>query len=333
MADALDAAIDAATPAAVDAATGTPDKADTTSAVAPKIETPKSAPAVAAGSAAQPTTTGSSVAATTQPNGEDGEPSDADWLNIEKRGRILQNARDKEKARVEAALWEEVGYGKDDYVALKPHLDYLAQDAVGYWKWLGNHLLNEGLIQPSNGNGHGNGHTPAATTSQRPTPDLRAEDGRLAYSAEAVEQLLVHHGQDLMRQFEDRIKPLDATRQELERQKIDVRADQHAKAFVANARENWEGFKDLEPQIHAAMKKDGRVTVESAYNRLLPAYLKDKRTRLESEIRQKTLDEIAAKPKAPTKNVAPSAASVGTHQSRRGSLDSRLDEAAAPFMS
>jgi hypothetical protein len=245
----------------------------------------------------------------------------------ERLKRIVQNTRDKAQSQVYEG---EIGYTPDEYRTLKPWVDLLAQDGVAAYHAIGARLRQQGLLNDA---APAQAPPPVAArpVAQRPQPDLRAEDGTLAYSAPAMEQLLQWQAAQINGQLDERFKPFDEMQHERKVEQIHNHADKLATAAIAQA-ETWEGWNDLKPKVAAMMQRDGRHTLNSAYNALLPAYLKERDTKLKAEARQQTLDEIAAKPKAPGKSVAPSAATVGNRQDRRRlSTDDKMDAALAQF--
>ncbi len=92
--------------------------------------------------------------------------------------------------------------------------------------------------------------------------------------------------------------------------------------------ESWEGFNELKPEIAKLMDADGRVTFESAYNRLYQPWRKEQARQLKEQTRQEVLKEIKTTPAAAGKSIKPGSPVPTAKASRRGrSFDSDLDSA------
>lgn len=342
MPDTIDAIMDAAVPSIPDAGAEKPSASANGLSGTPAPKTAPSGSAATPGSGDAPTRTATTEAPTTAVPASDGKPSQADpdelsadeqkrGVPVERHTRIVQNARDRERVATETRVYEsEIGYSKDEYGTLKPYVDALANDLPRFYRMIEPQLKRFGLVP------NGNGHTaqpegqqpPAKVVAERPQPDSQSEDGRKFYSEKAMEALSAWERQQILAEVDARLKPHNETRAALERQTVDSQAREYAATTIAEASQ-WEGFEELKPQIVKAMKADGRVTIQSAYLKFHPAWRKEQDKKLETTIRQKQLDEIAAKPKPPN-DVRPSAAPVGSRtKTRRSTLDSKLDEAAA----
>jgi len=267
------------------ASSDTPTSADTASA---------SADAPADG--ARPTAA-SSVEPTKQAGDADGDlvKNDADWLTLDKRRTILQNARKNEREVFARELSDQLGVPISDQNAIANFRAFIS-DPAGYVRTYGKHF---GLQVPE--------QTPQRQAQpqgqfERPKPRLSAEDGTPAYAAPEVDALVGHLEQQIA-QMQQMLNPIKQTHQELQRQRV------HAEAFQTAQRDfdemkSWEGFDDVMPRMLELMKADGRVTPDSAYRR---AYQEVYRPKLEEKVRKSVLDELKTSPAATPKGVSPTA--------------------------
>ncbi len=167
-------------------------------------------------------------------------------------------------------------------------ITWLSSDPVGFYRAMGQQLTQRGYS------------TQAQAEPQEPAPDLVTEQGKPVYSAD---QLKAWHRWNNAQLDEKYGRPLQQLQQASQVAEITQRASAEAQTTLHEARTTWEGFPELEPKIYALMKSDGRVTLDSAYNRVFrEEYLPTLKTRE----RQAVLSDLAKKPGAST--VSPSAA-------------------------
>lgn len=320
MADSLSGDISAA----IEKATASPEPSGSPSpsaapSSAPAAAPPSAPPARGSGSEPTPSAPRSAVAPTTRasepsdPSGKPVEPPAERWPSI------LENARTKARQEAEAQFRELYGLSQGvDPVAVRAHLSALMADPVAYHRQLTDSLTRQGLM--------GQPQQPA----QRPAPDLRSEDGRAAYSAEALEQLLAWQQAQLDQKLSQILAPLQQTHQTVQVERMRQQAWSSAEAEVSEAK-TWDGFEELRPQIHELMAADKRVTLWSAYNRLHQAQLKDRDEKIRRETRQATLTELQSRPNPSTVTPAQPRLS-GTPRSNGRGLNADLDDAIARAM-
>ncbi len=329
-----------ATTEAPSTSTSTPAKQPTPapSSSTPAGGSPSPAPAAASGSEAAPTTAGKTQAPATGATDEDGEIiQDQGWLNLDKRRTILSNARTKAQQQArETILEQELGLPKGvNLQSVRTHLQMLGSDAVAYHRQLGENLRRRGLLPPEGAS------TPPPTTVQtppaaatprpRPQPDLVFNDGRRAYSEEAQADLLEWQSEQLTAQFnralEERLGPMQETHEIVQAEAVRNEAHAVAAATLEEA-STWHRFGEFKKQIAELMVADRRVTVFSAYNRLLQAALKNENARVAEESRTATLDELSRRPGRDLVPGSPAATVVDPAARKRGgSLDDLLTDA------
>lgn len=95
--------------------------------------------------------------------------------------------------------------------------------------------------------------------SGRPLPDIIIrETGQRFYSADQAEALVEWRAG----QLEGRIKTIEG------RETV-TDAQQEARAILNDAQRNWEGFSDYAEDIFKEMRRDKRITLETAYRRVV----------------------------------------------------------------
>ncbi len=312
----LDSDISSALESAASSLSGQPAAETTPTTDAPKTEA-ASQPASAADASVTASTAPGSTApasATETPKPETTPKDDPAAPPQEKWQHVLGNAREKAARETEAKLHETYGIPRGaDPNTVRRFISGLHHDPVALYHELGRQLKPY-LEQPK-------------ATFQRPTPRLRAEDGTAAYAAEDVDALI----QQLQDTFEQRltgaIEPLEAERQQSARAHIWNEAVKTADERLAEARE-WEGFAELSTQIAELMEQDGRITLDSAYNRLVQPWRKERDRKLKEETRQQVLQEIKKAPVNSPSVVpgAPVRAGNGAKRSR-SSFDSDVEAA------
>ena len=127
---------------------------------------------------------------------------------------------------------------------------------------------------------------------QMPTPDIELEDGRKFYSADQQFKLMEWQ----QRQIEKRYAPIET---QFRGQQAWNTALQKNAQLLADAR-TWEGFTENEAAIKAAMMKDVRATLESAYRNVVIPKLKSDRAAIDAEARKTILAELNSKSSAST---------------------------------
>jgi hypothetical protein len=95
-------------------------------------------------------------------------------------------------------------------------------------------------------------------------------------------------------QLDQRLAPIERT---IGSAQVQQRAAAEAARIYQDAMKNWEGFSEHQAQIFDAMRKDGRLSVEGAYRRIVLPVLKDRH-------RQELLKELEQKSGASTESPA-----------------------------
>jgi len=214
-----------------------------------------------------------------KPKDELAAPPEARWPTI------LDNARKKASSETEARVFEDYGIPRTaDKARVREFIQALDADPIGLYHRLGKELAP--YLTPQ---------TPQPSVS-RPLPRLRAEDGTAAYDADAVDAMIGELRAYFTQELHGAIQPIEAERTAAAKAQIWKSAEESAGRMLTEARAEWDGFTDLEPQIAALMEQDGRVTFESAYNRLYQPWRKERDRKSREETRQQVLQEIKKTP-------------------------------------
>ena len=154
---------------------------------------------------------------------------------------------------------------------------WLDSDPEGAYRYLGDYLGREGRLRPSQ---------PQQSAEARPQPDVVIpETGQKFYSADAAEKLAEWMARQQVTPLEQRLKSLETN--DLQRH-----SQATAQSILAEAM-TWPHFKEHQREILTEMERDGRLSVEGAYNRVVLPKLRQ----LE---RAAVLKEIQAKSRAST---------------------------------
>ena len=279
------------------------------------------APAVPAGTAGQAPKPRSTGAPTTEASGPSasaetpsGEPPRERW------DAILENARSKAAAEARQAFAQALGVAPDvEPNRLAPHIQALLRDPVAYYQALGTSLARAGALRAE----------PEHPAIEPPRPDVRAEDGTMVYSAQAMEQLLNYQALQLRDYFEQKmtgeLQPLQEMHAQVQQHQMRVQAHEAASADLSEA-EQWADFQKYRPQIAEMMAADRRVTLWSAYNKLHQSDLKSRDQQLTEQARQSVLSELQHAPVS--RDVKPGTSTPSTtHKRGRGSFERDLDAA------
>jgi hypothetical protein len=154
------------------------------------------------------------------------------------------------------------------------------------------------------------------TEDVEPAPDILLEDGRLTYSNK---QLAAYHDwreRKLIRKFEGDYGPLKQ-RHEIVQRNEQIHREAASQLHVA--RKEWEGFSEYESEIADILEKDGRATLQSAYNRVLHSKVtaaKVDKAKIEQETRERLIAEMQGKPRANTE--VPNGETGGAAKSFKG---------------
>lgn len=163
-----------------------------------------------------------------------------------------------------------------------------AEDPVSAYQWLGHQLRARGIQIPQ-----GQPQTaPQAQPQQQAQlgPDYQYVDPQTGaksvwFSPERVQQLLEAYDKRL----DERFAPLE---QREAARDLHARAQSDAQRILSEA-ESWEGFAENKAAIWQEMANDGRISLETAYRRVVVPIIRD-------SARQALLAELREKPTATT---------------------------------
>jgi hypothetical protein len=225
----------------------------------------------------------------------------------EKRARIVDNARAKEREAVTAEIRS---YGLDltDRNAMENIRAFNANPLDYIQKYARHYNIPVETIY---------GKPPAPAQAPQPAerrgPSLRAEDGTAAYSAADVDAILEDRMAQIEKSLAEKLSPYEAARQRDETQRIYNQVNDEARQEIADAEANWEGFAEMKPRILDLMRSDKRVTMASAYARVTKEYVASDR----QKTRQSVLNELKQTPPAPS-DVRPGATTRSSQTKSRG---------------
>lgn len=122
-----------------------------------------------------------------------------------------------------------------------------------------------------------------------PPPDKLLDSGDLVYSDKQLLKLLDWKERQIDKKYEQRFGPVaeahqasTAFQRELERQR----------PILEDARKNWEGFAENEKEIAKLIASDARVTIDSAYRRIVIPKLKAEQEKIKADVRKQLIDEM-----------------------------------------
>lgn len=330
----IGAAVEKAVSVQTPPATPAPSDADATgpSTAATALDSPPKAPTVRSRPERQPAaprstdapTIPASATASEPESPKTGEPPKEKWESI------LANQRTKAVEEARSSWLTDYGIpAQADAGVIREHLEFLTRDEVGYYHALGASLRERGLLQEhGHAPGNGNGHATAPATNGRPKPSLFAENGTPAYSAADVDAIVA----TALSEFADtKLAPFEAMRRETEQAKLWAKLENDVKSELAEARQ-WDGFTELEPEIHKLMTSDKRITLRSAYHRVHTEWRKRHDAEIKTRTRQEVLNEIKAA--SPTNTASPTAHTPASQTKRKahdlyGEVGNAVDRAMA----
>lgn len=280
---------------------------------APAATSPAATPAEPSGSEASPTVPSSTVTPTPQASGTADPTQDKTAPQApppERWPSILENAR--KKASTETLQ----RYGltpNADPQKWAPHIQLLQTDPVAYHRALGDMLKQSGIsVEPQ--------APPQPMTP--PKPDLFAEDGRQAYSAEAVQQLLAIQQHQLEQRLNESLTPFQTMKEQMEYAQA-VHESQTFAASEIGRLSQLDGFDRVRAKMGDLMRSDESMTVDRAYAIAIQDDLKTRDTRT----RQTVLSEIQKAPA--TQDVRPGAPTPQVQRARNsnGRFTTDIDSA------
>lgn len=168
-------------------------------------------------------------------------------------------------------------------------------DPRGFYEYYSSQLRANGYIQePQQPRTNGNGH--AQEPQGPPQPDYRdPQSGLTVYSADQAQKLVQYYVGQVESKFEQRLAP---TEKFLGSARVQMRARNEASQILGEAAK-WPHFDSNKPAIFDEMRKNPRMSLETAYRRVvIPT--------LESRARQEVIASTEAKTGATT--ISPSSA-------------------------
>lgn len=161
-------------------------------------------------------------------------------------------------------------------------------------------------------------------------------DGRRAYSEAAQAELMEWQREQLTAQFnrelDERFGPLQETHEHVQQEVMRNEARQVAQATLDEC-QHWHRFGEFRNKIAEMMIADKRVTVFSAYNRLLQSALKTETTRVKEQARTETLDELSRRPGQSLVPGSPASTIIDPASRKKGSsFDDTLTDAVSRAM-
>jgi hypothetical protein len=147
-----------------------------------------------------------------------------------------------------------------------------------------------------------------------PEPDIFIDGKPTAYSAERAVDLVRFELAKFEQRLNGRLQPVEGLVEQARTQQIQSEATTWARAKFDEAK-TWEGWNDVQKDVHALMLRDNRYTIEGAYVKVFKEkYLPGLRARY----RQETIDELNRAPKATTAAPGNSAAPAARVGKRKG---------------
>jgi hypothetical protein len=162
-------------------------------------------------------------------------------------------------------------------------------DPRGFYEYYSSQLRAHGILPPPSEHANGNGRQPAAPEGP-PGPDYRdPQTGLTVYSAEQAQKLVQYYIDQQDQKWEKRLGP---TEKFLGSAQVQMRARNEAAQILQDARQ-WPHFETNRPAIFDAMKRNPRLSLETAYRQVVVPTL-------EARARQDVIASTEAKTGATT---------------------------------
>lgn len=170
-------------------------------------------------------------------------------LPFERHKAILENARKEAESRGQQALLERMGISAQNAEQAGRLYQWLETNPQGFVQWLNSQ------VQPPQEEA-----APAALE-----PALRSADGVAAWSAEQVQALLEQERASVLQQVETMLGPMKQHLQRVQQREFESRLTDGAKRQLAQARESWPMFTELEGDVKQRMAANAALSFEQAY--------------------------------------------------------------------
>ncbi len=243
---------------------------------------------------------GSASAVAERPSPAGASSSDATGANGADDQPIPRSRFNEVNEKYTRLKWaEDFGDAEPDTIRAQVALAKWAnEDPRGFYEYYSSQLRANGLLPEAPQRGtNGNGHAPQPAGP--PQPDYRdPQTGLTVYSADQAQKLVQYYVDQQDQKWEKRLGP---TEKFLGTAQVQMRARNEA-AQILNDAKQWPHFETNRPQIFEEMRKNPRLTLESAYRRVVVPTL-------ESRARQDVIASTEAKTGATT--ISPSSAQGG----------------------
>ena len=267
--------------------------ADTTTTQTPPADTPpEPVPATQGSETPKP--------AEESPSGSEDELPLTGNIPVPRHKAVLENARKKIAAEYETQIksleWAKE-YTPDQIQKMRTALDFIDNQPLEFLERFEATLKADPRFAERLAARQSQRVTEKPKEEPIPLPDIDLEDGRRVYSDGQLLRLLDWQSKRVTSELEQRYKPLEESyRGQLARQAT----YQKVAPVLADARQNWDGFKENEQEIAAHLRKFPQSSLESAYRYVVVPKLKANKATMEAELRKTLIAELNAKPNVVT---------------------------------
>lgn len=234
--------------------------------------------------------------ATTQPQSSDDSddgstlPSDG-AIPVSRVQKIIQNARKKAAAEVEGRFSWAKDVKPEQYNEHRQILTWLDSDPVGFHKFLDSQLKSNPQYAPAFQSA-----AQPQQTDPEPQPDVQLTDGSLTYSRDQFGKLFAWRERQVEERIAARFGPIE---QAFKQQAAQYAGLSKAQAVLSEAK-TWPAFSENMQEIRQLMTEDKRVTLESAYRRVVVPKMQQADKDRKDALRQEILQELKLRPAAST---------------------------------
>jgi len=235
-------------------------------------------------------------------------------ISVARHQAVLTRARNKAEADLKAATEKYAKYGTQEWtereaaiLLAENHPETFFREVLlqspAYAKLVEAEFERRGLKVPA-------AVTKAADAAddgptEKPKPDRLLEDGTLGYTAEGADKLAQWHAREAAKAhkaelaaFNEKINPILEERKNAE---IVAHFKTQSVAKLEDARQNWDGFKDLEPKVYEWLMQpeNRRKSLEDGYRAVVLPTLRLNREQMKAELTKEIvagLNKTKAKP-------------------------------------
>jgi hypothetical protein len=231
---------------------------------------------------------GSEAPATQSDDDESTLPS-VGAIPVERVKKIIANARHKAATEVEGRFSWAKDVDPEQFSEHQKILGWLDTDPIGFHNFVQGQLKTDPRYAS-----HFTREEPQP--DPEPKPDLMLEDGTLMYSPDRLKEVITWRERQWQADMDKRLSPLEKAFQSASEQASGIRKAQE----VLSDAKTWPGFEENMTDIRTLMEADKRVTLESAYRRVVVPKLQAKDRELRDSLRKEILNELKQKPAAST---------------------------------